>query len=70
MLSIFQDKRFWIGVACGVAGIALVKTSTFRKGCAKVIAGGLKLKEDASEFLETVKEDVEDEKAASSAKKA
>ena len=66
----FQDKKFWIGVLCGVAGVAILKTPAFRKGCAKVIAGGLKLKDDASEFLETIKEDVEDEKAEASAKNA
>lgn len=66
----FQDKRFWIGVACGVAAFAIVKTPAFRKGCAKLIAGGIQLKDDAEEFFESLKEDAEDAQAEASAKKA
>ena len=39
-----------------------------RKGCAKLVAGGLQLKDDAKEYFETIKEDAEDVKAAQNAK--
>ncbi len=56
-------KKFLIGVAVGVAAAAVVKTSAFRKGCAKIVAGGLQLKDDAAEYFATIKEDAEDVKA-------
>ena len=56
-------KDFLIGAACGAAAVAILKTPTFRKGCASLIAAGLQLKEDASEYFETLKEDAEDVQA-------
>ena len=47
---------------------AFVQTDTFKKGAAKALACGAQLKEDAKEYFETLKEDVEDLKAESSAK--
>ena len=41
------SKKFLWGVVAGLAAAALIKTDTFRKGCAKVVAGGLQLKDDA-----------------------
>ena len=65
-------KDFLIGAACGAAVVAIAKTPAFRKGCAKVVAAGLQLKDDASEYFETLKEDAEDAQAEKkvSAKKA
>ncbi|WP_407436810.1 hypothetical protein [Treponema sp.] len=63
-------KKFLWGVAAGVAAAVFIKTETFRKGCAKVVAGGLQLKDDAKEYFETLKEDAEDVKAEQDAKKA
>ncbi len=62
-------KVLW-GVAAGLAAAALMRTDTFRKGCSKIIAGGLQLKDDAKEYFETIKEDAEDVKAENEAKKA
>ena len=56
-------KKFLLGVVVGVAAAAIVKTGTFRKGCAKLVAGGLQLKDDAAEYFETIKADAEDVKA-------
>jgi hypothetical protein len=61
-------KKFLWGVVAGLAAAAFIKTDTFKKGCAKVVAGGLQLKDDAKEYFETIKEDAEDVKAEQDAK--
>ena len=61
-------KKFLWGIAVGVAASAFLQTDTFRKGCAKVIAGGLQLKDDAKEYFETIQEDAEDIKAEQDSK--
>ncbi len=63
-------RKFLWGVAAGIAAAAFIKTDTFKKGFAKVIAGGLQLKDDAKEYFETIKEDAEDVKAEQDSKKA
>ncbi len=63
-------KQLLIGGLVGAAVVTLVRTQAFRKGCAKVVAAGLQLKDDAAEFVESVKEDAEDENAESKAKKS
>ncbi len=65
-----SGKKFLWGVAAGLAAAAIMRTDTFRKGCSKIIAGGLQLKDDAKEYFETIKEDAEDVKAENVAKKA
>ncbi len=65
-----SGKKFLWGVAAGLAAAAIMRTDTFRKGCSKIIAGGLQLKDDAKEYFETIKEDAEDVKAENEAKKA
>ncbi len=65
-----SGKKFLWGVAAGLAAAALMRTDTFRKGCSKIVAGGLQLKDDAKEYFETIKEDAEDVKAENEAKKA
>ena len=64
------SKTFLIGVAVGAAAVCVVRTQAFRKGCAKLIAAGNQLKDDAVEFFETVKEDADDAAAESAAKKS
>lgn len=56
-------KQLLVGGLIGAAVVTLVRTQAFRKGCAKVVAAGLQLKEDAAEFVESVREDAEDEQA-------
>ncbi|MCR5027685.1 MAG: hypothetical protein K6A31_00320 [Fibrobacter sp.] len=53
-------KALLIGAVAGVVLTQIVKTSSFRKGCARVLSAGLQLKSDATQFVETVKEDAED----------
>ena len=65
-----SGKKFLWGVAAGLAAAAIMRTDTFRKGCSKIIAGGLQLKDDAKEYFETIKEDAEDVKAENVDKKA
>lgn len=60
--------KFLIGVAVGAAAVTLVRTQAFRKGCAKLVSAGMQLKEDASEFVESLKEDAEDIKAEAASK--
>jgi len=63
-----DGKKFMWGVIAGLAAAAFLKTDTFRKGCSKVVAGGLQLKDDVKEYFETIKEDAEDVKAENDAK--
>lgn len=56
----FDCKQLLIGGLIGAAAVTFIRTATFRKGCAKVLAAGLQLKDDAAEFLEGIKEDAED----------
>ena len=56
----FDGKNFLVGVLVGAAAVTLMKRDAFRKGCSKVLAAGMKLKEESSEFLDSIKEDVED----------
>lgn len=51
---------FALGVAAGGAAVLLAKNAGFKKVCAKVVGAGLKLKDDAAAFVETVKEDAQD----------
>ncbi|MCR5252897.1 MAG: hypothetical protein K6C98_04185 [Treponema sp.] len=57
------SRRFLWGVAVGVAAATIIKSDTFKKCAAKLVAGGLQLKDDAKEYFETIKEDAEDVKA-------
>ena len=51
---------FGVGVAAGIAAVALVKNPAFKKACAAVVGKGLQLKDDAKEYFETIKEDAQD----------
>lgn len=51
---------FALGVAAGGAAVLLARNANFKKACAKVIGAGLKLKDEATAFVETVKEDAQD----------
>ena len=63
------NKFLW-GLAAGLAVAAILKTDTFKKGAAKLVASGLQLKDDAKEYFETIKEDADDVKAERDAVKA
>ena len=58
----FSNKwvAFGVGVATGIAVVALVKNPAFKKACAAVVGKGLQLKDDACAFAESVKEDAQD----------
>ena len=62
-------KKFLLGAVVGAAAAALIKTDVFRKGCSKLMVAGLQLKDDASDFFESVKEDAEDADAEEKNKK-
>lgn len=62
-------KAFIAGVAVGIAALKTFKTESFRKGCARVLSAALGIKNDATEFVETVKEEAEDLTAEAEQKK-
>ncbi len=71
---ISHTKTLLIGAVAGIVVSKLVRTNSFRKSCARVLSAGLQLKNDATQFVENVKEDAEDmnaecEQAKKSAKK-
>lgn len=70
--NISKTGVFFLGALAGIAVIALLKTKTVQKGCAKIIAASQQLKDEAQAFVETVKEDAEDlvEEAKQESKKA
>ena len=51
---------FALGVVAGGAAVLLARNANFKKACAKVVGAGLKLKDDAAAFVETVQEDAQD----------
>lgn len=59
-MTISKIGAFAIGVGVGVATVAIVKSAGFKKCCAGVVGAGMKLKDEAAAFVETVKEDAED----------
>ena len=65
----FSNKwvAFGVGVAAGVAAVALVKNPAFKKACAAVVGKGLQLKDDACAFAESVKEDAQESEKKCSA---
>ena len=58
--NISKTSVFFIGALAGMAIIALMKSKTVQKGCARVIAAASQLKDEAQAFAETVKEDAQD----------
>ncbi len=58
-----STKRFLWGMVAGFALAAIVKTATFKKGCATIMAGGMQLRDDAQKYFENIREDAEDVKA-------
>ena len=51
---------FLIGAVVGAAAVTIVRTPAFKKGLSKVVSAGIQLKNDATAFVESVKEDAED----------
>ena len=58
--NISKTGVFFLGALAGIAVIAMMKSKTVQKGCAKIVAAGKQLKDEAQAFVETVKEDAED----------
>ena len=58
--NISKTGVFFLGALAGIAVVAMLKSKTVQKGCAKIVAAGKQLKDDAQSFVETVKEDAED----------
>lgn len=55
-----KTKFFTIGVLAATAGVKFLKSNTFKKGCVKTIAGGMKLRNEAASSLTKVKEEAQD----------
>ena len=58
--NISKTGVFFLGALAGIAVVAMLKSKTAQKGCAKIVAAGKQLKDEAQSFVETVKEDAED----------
>jgi uncharacterized membrane protein len=58
--NISKTGVFFLGALAGIAIVAMLKSKTVQKGCAKIVAAGKQLKDEAQSFVETVKEDAED----------
>ncbi|MCR4559346.1 MAG: hypothetical protein K5685_04655 [Bacteroidales bacterium] len=58
--NISKTSVFFLGALAGIAVVALLKSKTVQKGCAKLLAAGQQLKDEAQAFVETVKEDAQD----------
>jgi hypothetical protein len=63
----FISKRaclFVAGVACGLVAPQIAKSKAARKAAVKVVAKGLKLRDDAQTAVASIREDAEDLYAA------
>ena len=58
--NISKTGVFFLGALAGIAIVAMLKSKNVQKGCAKIVAAGKQLKDEAQSFVETVKEDAED----------
>ena len=58
--NISKTSVFFLGALAGIAVVALLKSKTVQKGCAKLLAAGQQLKDEAQAFVETVKENAQD----------
>ena len=58
--NISKTSVFFLGALAGIAVVALMKSKTVQKGCAKLLSAGQQLKDEAQAFVETVKEDAKD----------
>ena len=63
-----SKKMFLWCLAAGIAATAILRTDTFRRSCARLIAGGLRLKDDVQEYLGPLKEEAEEVKVEQDAK--
>ncbi len=63
MKNIFKNDKvcfFAIGALAATAGVKFLKSKTFRNGCVKTIAGGMKLRDDAASTFTKMKEEAQD----------
>ena len=58
--NLSKTSVFFLGALAGIAVVALLKSKTVQKGCAKLLAAGQQLKDEAQAYVETVKEDAQD----------
>ena len=52
---------FLVGAVAGAALVTFMRTPPFRKGASRLVSAGMQLKKDASAFVESIKEDAEDD---------
>ena len=58
--NISKTGVFFLGALAGIVVIALMRSKTVQKGCAKIISAGQQLRDEAQAFVETVKENAQD----------
>ncbi len=63
MNDFFKDSRvrwFAIGAIAITALVKFVQSETFKKGCVKALAGGMKFKSEAEAQIDKIREDAQD----------
>lgn len=63
MKFLFKNNKvcfFTLGVFAATAGVKFLKSNTFRKGCVKTLANGMKLREEATVSFEKMREEAQD----------
>lgn len=61
--KILQNTKvnfFALGILAATAGVKFIKSETFHKGCVNLVAGGMKIRNDAAASISKIKEDAED----------
>lgn len=63
MKNILKNDKvcfFAIGALAATVGVKFLASKTFRGGCVKAIAGGMKMRDDATSCLTKMKEEAQD----------
>lgn len=58
------------GIATATVGVSILKSAPVRKATVNIVAGGMKLRDDAMTTIETIKEDAQDVYAEARSKAA
>jgi len=56
-----KSRYFVLGILAATAGVKLLKSEMFHKGCVKVVSGGMKIRNEAAAEIAKIREDAQDE---------
>lgn len=63
MKNLLKNEKagfFALGVLAATAGVKFLKSKTFRDGCVKAVAGGMKIRNEAASSIEKIREEAQD----------